>query len=211
MNTISSWTYTCIFWYPCFQISYCLHYSLDCKRINIDKELAPTDDLEKEIITILSHKKIIIVNPNSPIEAFPELEEDPFPIIYYIYYVNYFLNIDFSNNSKEKIISDIINPSEFTKNNSEEAFKIWRDIALSECLEYLNFQMDSVRFDFNPGKKTIAVFNDLLDNFSVSQIYGIIYKAITNATKFCQGSDISKNRQQIQLLVVVKDMWRKHC
>ncbi|MCC9294963.1 hypothetical protein LN736_08855 [Clostridium sp. WLY-B-L2] len=82
---------------------------------------------------------------------------------------------------------------------------------MSECLEYLNFQMDSVRFDFNPGKKTIAVFNDLLDNFSVSQIYGIIYKAITNATKFCQGSDISKNRQQIQLLVVVKDMWRKHC
>lgn len=71
--------------------------------------------------------------------------------------------------------------------------------------------MDSVRFDFNPGKKTIAVFNDLLDNFSVSQIYGIIYKAITNTTKFCQESDISKNRQQIQLLVVVKDMWRKHC
>ncbi|MBV4429686.1 hypothetical protein [Clostridium tyrobutyricum] len=162
---------------------------------SMDNELAPTNDLKREIITTLSHKKIIIVNPNSPIEAFPESDEDPFPEVYYIYYVNYFLNIYFSNDTnREEIINNLINPPEFIKSNSEEAFEIWRDIALAECLEYLKFQMDSVRFDFNPGKKTIAVFNDLLDDFSVSQIYGIIYKSIANATKFYQESDISRKQ-----------------
>jgi hypothetical protein len=32
-------------------------------------------------------------------------------------------------------------------------------------------------FDFNPGKKTVMVFNRLLDSYSVAQAYNMIWGA----------------------------------
>ena len=54
--------------------------------------------------------------------------------------------------------------------------------------------MKNVKFDFSIGEKTIVTFVDMLEKFSVSQIYGIIYKNIANATKYYQESNISKKQ-----------------
>lgn len=160
---------------------------------SVDGVLAPTEELKREIVTTLSHKNIIIVHPNSPIEAFTESDNSPFPNVYYIYDVNYYLNLEFSGD-KYKAINDLMNPSDINNTNSEEAFNIWKEIALAECLEYLDYQMKKVKFDFTPGKKTVIAFNDLLDNFSVSQIYGIIYRSISNATRYYQESTVNKKK-----------------
>ena len=74
------------------------------------------------------------------------------------------------------------------------AYDIWREIALGECLDYLIYQMNKVGFNFSPGDKTVAVINELLDSFSVSQVYSIIYKGITNATRYYQEGGISKKQ-----------------
>lgn len=158
-----------------------------------DRSLAPTEDMRRELVVSLSNKNIIVVSPDSHLEAFTESEEDEFPNVYYIYKVNYHLNIE-SSEDKQECISKIINPPEFDKAYRDEAYAIWRDVALAECLEYFNYQMDSVNFSFNPGDKTLAVFNDLLNRYSVSQIYGIIYKSIAQATKFYQEGNVSKKQ-----------------
>ena len=56
------------------------------------------------------------------------------------------------------------------------------------------YQMNKVGFNFSIGDKTIAVINELLDSFSVSQIYSIIYRAITNATRYYQEGGVSKKQ-----------------
>ncbi|GIM29305.1 hypothetical protein CPJCM30710_19710 [Clostridium polyendosporum] len=170
----------------------------DMKKIKpleyVERTLAPTLGYTKEILRALIYKNIILVSPDSKIEAFPDSSDEiEFPHVYYINKVSYVLNIDFEENY-EKELAILINPSEINEEDKNEALKIWQDISLEECLEYLNYQMDKVKFEFNAGEKTIAIFKDLLQNFSVCQIYGIIYRSIANATKYYQETDISRKQ-----------------
>lgn len=163
-----------------------------CPLNSIERNLAPTTNFSSEIISELADNKIIVVNPQSPIEAFVESPEDSeFPNVYYIYDVIYSCNIDANDNYIESI-STIINPPEIRDIDKNEALLLWKKIALDECLEYLYDQMNKVNFNFNAGSKTVMVLEDLLKHFSVSQIFGIIYKSIANATKWYQESRISK-------------------
>ena len=157
-----------------------------------ERELAPTIGYIKEILSYLIGRGVISVDSNSSIDAFLDSNEEKdieFPNVYYITMVKYRINIVGDEDIKN-ILSKIINPKSFSAADKEDALNIWKEIALEECIEYFEYQMKSVRFDFNIGEKTIAIFKDLLENFSVSQIYGIIYKSVANATKYYQESSV---------------------
>lgn len=159
-------------------------------------ELAPTIGYIKEILSYLIGRGVISVDSNSSIDAFLDSNEEKdieFPNVYYITMVKYRINI-VGDEEIKNILSKIINPKSFSDADKEDALNIWKEIALEECIEYFEYQMKSVRFDFNIGEKTIAIFKDLLENFSVSQIYGIIYKSVANATKYYQESSVSKKQ-----------------
>lgn len=161
-----------------------------------ERELAPTIGYIKEILSYLIGRGVISVDSNSSIDAFLDSNEEKdieFPNVYYITMVKYRINIVGDEDIKN-ILSKIINPKSFSDEDKEDALNIWKEIALEECIEYFEYQMESVRFDFNIGEKTIAIFKDLLENFSVSQIYGIIYKSVANATKYYQESSVSKKQ-----------------
>lgn len=161
-----------------------------------ERELAPTIGYIKEILSYLIGRGVISVDSNSRIDAFLDSNEEKdieFPNVYYITMVKYRINI-VGDEEIKNILSKIINPKSFSDEDKEDALNIWKEIALEECIEYFEYQMKSVRFDFSIGEKTIAIFKDLLENFSVSQIYGIIYKSIANATKYYQESSVSKKQ-----------------
>lgn len=161
-----------------------------------ERELAPTIGYIKEILSYLIGRGVISVDSNSSIDAFLDSSEEKdieFPNVYYITMVKYRINI-VGDEEIKNILSKIINPKSFSDADKEDALNIWKEIALEECIEYFEYQMKSVRFDFNIGEKTIAIFKDLLENFSVSQIYGIIYKSVANATKYYQESSVSKKQ-----------------
>lgn len=161
-----------------------------------ERELAPTIGYIKEILSYLIGRGVISVDSNSSIDAFLDSNEEKdieFPNVYYITMVKYRINI-VGDEEIKNILSKIINPKSFSDADKEDALNIWKEIALEECIEYFEYQMKSVRFDFNIGEKTIAIFKDLLENFSVSQIYGIIYKSVANATKYYQESSVSKKQ-----------------
>ena len=161
-----------------------------------ERELAPTIGYIKEILSYLIGRGVISVDSNSSIDAFLDSNEEKdieFPNVYYITMVKYRINI-VGDEEIKNILSKIINPKSFSDADKEDALNIWKEIALEESIEYFEYQMKSVRFDFNIGEKTIAIFKDLLENFSVSQIYGIIYKSVANATKYYQESSVSKKQ-----------------
>ena len=150
-----------------------------------ERELAPTIGYIKEILSYLIGRGVISVDSNSSIDAFLDSNEEKdieFPNVYYITMVKYRINI-VGDEEIKNILSKIINPKSFSDADKEDALNIWKEIALEECIEYFEYQMKSVRFDFN-----------ILENFSVSQIYGIIYKSVANATKYYQESSVSKKQ-----------------
>ncbi|MHC2992707.1 hypothetical protein OB13_14365, partial [Pontibacter sp. HJ8] len=56
---------------------------------------------------------------------------------------------------------------------------------LNEVIEYFDHSVNNILgVDYSIGDKTLTVFNDLLRDYSVSQIYGIIYRSVNNALRF---------------------------
>lgn len=147
-----------------------------------NKHLSPTTNLTDQVYTSLLEAGAIIVSPNSPIAAF-DLEHTDFPTVFLKDAVEYYLNLVFPKNASE-LIASILSPTyNLSENSPEEILDIYNEIAVSECIEYLLFQMKNVHFSFSPGEKTYKTFEIILQDFSVSQIYGIIWKAVADASK----------------------------
>lgn len=152
--------------------------------------LAPTADLTTKVYANLFHNDIIAVSPRSPLETF-DLNDAEFPTVFYRFKVIYLLNLIFPPN-KEDLLTVILNPSYYSADYSEEALALWREIAVAECIEYLQYQLRRVNFEFSPGAKTYKAFEIILNDFSVSQIYGIIWRAVADASKLYLERGISK-------------------
>lgn len=143
--------------------------------------LAPSEALRSDIYNSLIHSKIISPSPLSPIEAFA-FDDNNWPGEFYTYRVVYNLNLLFPA-TKQDLLVDVLNPSYYAIENQEEALELWKMIAMAECIEYLQYSLEKIGFEFSPGKKTYATFEILLEDFSVSQIYGIIWRAVADASK----------------------------
>lgn len=143
--------------------------------------LAPTNVLCKKLYVNLIHSQAIAVSPQSPLEAFNTDRED-FPHTFFVYKVFYSLNLEFLPN-KQDLFSEIMNPDYYSAEFANDALALWKEIAVAECIEYLQYQLDRVNFAFVPGDKTYKTFELILEDFSVSQIYGIIWRAVADASK----------------------------
>lgn len=166
--------------------------SEDTKNIksmyNIEFKLSPSINYNLKILRHLTDKKIINVSPESNLE-YVEINEDK-SITYNLLGVDYNINLDIYSDYSLNILN-LMNPKniEFDKH---ESLELWREIALEEVLEIFNYEMKKTKFNFNPGEKTIIVFNELLNNYSVGQIYNIIWRQIANVTKWYQEGKITK-------------------
>ncbi|ERM17763.1 hypothetical protein [Brevibacillus laterosporus] len=155
-------------------------------------QLTPTDELTKELVSDLWNKKIILVHPSSPTDAFPT--GDNYPNTFYTYKVLYHVNVEGASDKKQTLKQLLHPKSEVFLDDPNFCFDMWREIALAECIQYLMHSLKKVGFEFTVGEKTIAVINDLLEHFSTAQIWGIIYRSIANATKYYQETRIPKKQ-----------------
>jgi hypothetical protein len=160
---------------------------------SFDEPLSPTKELDREIFDALTKSEILKISPESPITAFAEVEDDG-NFTYYIYKVYLHLNLTSSETDRLWIIDRLINPPKHNESDVDKVLMLWRKIALSECIQYLLYNMDQVGFDFNPGKKTNLVFEDLLLKFSTSQIFGIIWSGVTHASRYFQEGNVSRKQ-----------------
>ncbi|WP_297295932.1 hypothetical protein [uncultured Brachyspira sp.] len=168
-------------------ISEDLSYIKDLNSSNI--KLSPCDELTFRMYKELTKIQALVVSPFSDVSSFKDCEE--FPSIYYIDQVMYILNINDDFNL-DNIIKRIINPDYYNLENINDAYNLWKDIAINECIEYLIYQIKQINFEFNPADKTYNIIEIMLENFSVSQIYNIIDKSVKNASKFYLEKKVSK-------------------
>lgn len=152
---------------------------------NQNVKLSANEDMNLDIVRTLYCRKIIAIHPNSPVDAFTENEKNPYPLLIVLNKVYLQVNVESEDNRRQRL-DQLMNPSDddFVQVGKEEMLKMWREVALSECLEYLLYNMTQVKFEFSIGEKTTSVLNDLLDVFSTSQIFAIIYRSVSNASRF---------------------------
>lgn len=145
--------------------------------------LAPTRDLQNEIRDALYGNNIIVIHPDSDMNCFENINMEAGSYDYYSLKVKWALNIKKNELNKVPLIDLIVNPQDLY--DAEDAYRLWRTIALHESLQYFYYSVHNVlNIEYSIGKKTNTVFNDLLNDYSVSQIYGIIYRSTNNALRF---------------------------
>ena len=145
---------------------------------SIDCYLTPDDSYTFDIIRSLISSGLISVSSSSSIDSFKD--DESFPNTYYMDKVTYLINV------KKDDLTYILSGKFYDEQNSDDkkvALKIWRKIAVEECVQYLTYSLDKAGFDFNAGEKTYKTFEDILNNFSVAQVYGIIWRSVAEASK----------------------------
>ena len=150
----------------------------------------PLPLFSERIYKELIQNNIIVVSAESRLDAF-DMDSKYFPQKYDIEKVCYKLNIAQAENT-------LWGARQFLhikcRKDDLEITQLWNEIAVGECISYLQYRLKKVGFQFQPGNKTKEVFRQLLKNFSVSQIYYIIWCKVSDASRWFLEGGVSKPR-----------------
>lgn len=154
--------------------------------------IAPTPVLSKDITNMFYQNNIIKIYPETDFECFTDIDFENRNYSFYSNKVYWQLNLKCAYLEKVMLIDSLINPT--PKTNGYETYCLWRKIALNECLEYLLHNIETMfNITYKVGDKTNGVLNDLLNEFSVGQIYHLIYTATNKALRFKEEHCVANN------------------
>jgi hypothetical protein len=155
--------------------------------------LSPQKHLDYDLLKRLYRRELIFVHPNSDIDAF-DFEGDDFKS-FNLDKVFWVLPRGANGVSTQRFIADaenLLKTKEWPERWREEAYILWKQIALEECLQYLGMVLEEHRLPFNPGEKTNLMFENLLEEYSVAQAYNFIWRAAKDAAAFYQRGGVNK-------------------
>lgn len=158
----------------------------------LKERLAPTPELEHEMLLELYRERLLFIHPGSPKEAFV-LTESPWQ--FYSRDVFWALPIGKGGETLEPLegLERTVRENDFPDQWEEDALELWKKIALHECLEYLTLTMEQHNLPAKPGPKTHSTLSSLLYEFSVAQIYSFIWRAAKDAAAFYMREGTTKS------------------
>lgn len=167
--------------------------SEDLKRINplssVKANLAPTLQYKANIISYLRNKLIVLFSPSTLLDSV--IMEDNEIESYYPMDVR--LNLNISKEQYDKVLQHLLHLNINDNIDNELKLELWSEIGLFECLEFLYAKMEEYNLPTDSvGDKTISAIREGLKDFSISQNFNFIWRAVTNAAAFYQKSSVSK-------------------
>lgn len=158
--------------------------------------LSPSREYDLDIFRHLSKNNLTIVSPSSDLNAIVVDSDSGFS--YYITKVKWVIPIDldtYENLSDFiKQLEEKLKSKEWLDSWHEDAKDLCREISLQESLAYLKYVMSDHQFDFSPGDKTNLVINKVLDEYSVSQLYNLMWGSAKDAAAYYMRGGVSKQQ-----------------
>ena len=149
------------------------------------ESLAPTENFTYEVIRQLFQHKLIYISPQSPIGAF--VFENSDIERFYLDKVSWELPISSKSQTSHGLIEEletVFRDEDWPESWRNEWRALWKKIALQECLQYLEVGLNEHGLSLNPGEKTYLVLNGALEQYSVAQVYNMIWRAVRDAAAF---------------------------
>ncbi len=167
--------------------------SEDFKNINplssVKLNLAPTQKYKMNIISYLRNKLIVSFSPSTSLQSI--VIEDNEIQVYYPMDVT--LKLNAPKEQYDTIVQNLLHLNIKDEISNEIKLELWYEIGLFECLEFLYAKMDEYNLPSeHVGDKTISAIKESLKDFSISQNFNFIWRAVTNAAAFYQKSSVSK-------------------
>ncbi|WP_430809482.1 MULTISPECIES: hypothetical protein [unclassified Carboxylicivirga] len=83
---------------------------------------------------------------------------------------------------EEDLIKELQNPTDAFGSTVQERYELWKKIALAEAREIFTNEMNSCGFFSHPNETDELVLYSLLEDYSVGQIYNIIWRSVRKGT-----------------------------
>lgn len=163
---------------------------------------APTDALAIEFLAQLYEEGWISVHPETPLDSV-EFADDS--IAFELDRVLWALPVE----SLTSTAADTAVHLETLLHNQETWLPHWGDqqsefarkIAIYECLQQLEVSLAEQDYPFGVIDQAIQVFDLLLDDFAVAQVYNFIWRALRDTTDYYQREPSAKKQHAAQIIV----------
>lgn len=144
-----------------------------------EERFAPTQDFGIELVKSVFRRELIAIHPGSSLDAFV-WEGDEFKS----FYLNRAAWVVRGEGSPEDRTLDLERRLARTYRNSDwpaswqdDWLELWMRIAIEECIAHLQLCLSEHDFPFATGPKTRGTYTDLLETFSVGQIFNFNWRA----------------------------------
>ena len=155
-----------------------------------DIELTPSVDYSITIIKELYSSKLLIVSPSSNLSRITLNENGGYS--FYMSEVEFLLPHPNPAGFITAIEEDLLTIS-FIEEHKAELELFAQEIALQECLAYLERVLMEHQLQYSPGEKTFLVLNKGLEIYSVAQMCNFIWRAAKDAAAFYVRNRVSKD------------------
>lgn len=164
-----------------------------------ERPLSPTTELTNDMLAHLGRRGLARVSATSSLDSFEFDEELTRVKAHYIFKVRYRLlpMLPAGMIGECMLAIDAMASDGFwlePESAADEAFSLWKELALHECLETFEHQGQLHRLQPPAGEKTIVTFQALLEDLSVAQVYNIVWSAARNAAAYYQRGGVTKQQ-----------------
>ena len=158
--------------------------------------LSPTRTYDLAILRQLYNNGLIGPSPSSRADLFT-VEGDL--ISFDLERIAWVARVGSSPSDVQKVIQDLecmFRIREWPESWRNEYLSLWKELALAECIAYLEVVMQDHGFLFDPGDKTMLVLSEMLETFSVSQGFSFIWSAVASSAAYYAREKANISRKQ---------------
>lgn len=145
------------------------------------RPLTVFDQNKYEVLKSLYHRNYIIVHGDSSPESVT-LENGQVKH-FYLGQVTYAVAGPTRNDRKNIVLTleEIFRSQSWPDHWYSEQLELWKQFVLDEAIAYMTVVLKEHGFTFEPGEKTIAMLKALFEDYSLGQVYNLIWRAAKDA------------------------------
>lgn len=160
-----------------------------------DVWFAPSESLENEILVLLYRRRIIVVDPESPISAFDSDKVESASAVA----VRWIINVKLSGeprSSVEDIQRQITKELAITTSDfdAHQVKSLAVSVLTEQAMRQIHYQCDRCSLPFTAEKKGRDVVSSLLLNYNLAVVNYFAYLAVRRADDYYKGATVSKTR-----------------
>jgi len=154
------------------------------KPLNTASEsLSAIKENNRGIVSALHDKRIIVISELTDPDTV-SFEDDE--VMYYPSLVTYSVSGPTREIRRRTIeeLEDVFRTGDWPDKWYDEQVEVWKTIIVDEAIAYLKVSLEAHKFPAAPGEKTQSIFAALSENYSLGQLYNIIWRAAKDTAAY---------------------------
>lgn len=164
-------------------------------------EIYPNGDGDSELIESLRENNLIVFDPDRHSELWirdGNIQYDPSTAHWKLTNEKYSVE-----NFMLKLFTRI-SGSDFINDYRKDIAILAEEVAIKECLAYMKIMLEQRNLSFSPGKKTLLLFEQLIQKYSVAEIFNFIWRGAKSVSDYYMTGQVYRNQAGKAIIGTIK-------